>query len=126
MHAVLSGDVASVAADDEVVFGFEAGLIGQGGGTFIINIFNFSFCRGDDGFAKSLTVDVHARGVRLHDGGVAEAVDDEAGQTVAFAVNEAEDVVAVAPREVGRLPDFQCGGDAAYPEFIGNLDVLEG
>lgn len=77
----------------------EVGLVGEGGFALIIYIVYAGYL--PDAVGQQVAFEVHPYAVGLDDGGVAVDVDDEAGQAVAFAVDEAVGVVVGAYEPYG-------------------------
>jgi hypothetical protein len=62
----------------------------------------------------------------LHDGRPAVNVDHKSGQVIAFAVNKAEDVAALAPGKAKRKAELPCAAYARRPEAGVDFGRLEG
>ncbi len=105
----------------------EIGLEGEGGLALVIDIADTALGGFEQRVGNGFAITVHAYGVRLHYGRLPEDVDHKSRELIAFAVDEAVDVVvlrsggeAKAPAEVEGLVE------ATRPEGVVDGLVLKG
>ena len=104
-----------VFADEEAIllphFCFE----GESGFGFVIYVPDSSFADFDECLGNLLSFDVHSDGVSLKHGGVAIDIHHESRQSVAFSVNESEDVVAFFHQSEGATK-LKCLAQTFFPK----------
>ena len=84
---------------------------------FVVDILDLRNGR-EDGEGYLFSADMHADRMRLDDRGVGVDIDDESGEVVSFAMDEAESVI-VLPHQAQGLANLIGCADTCVPEICG-------
>ena len=114
-ESLFCGNLLVVFADEEAVLLPHLCFEGESGFGFIIYVPDSSFADFDECLGNLLSFDVHSDGVSLKHGGVAIDIHHESRQSVAFSVNESEDVVAFFHQSEGATK-LKCLAQTLFPK----------